>query len=256
MKKEVEIRNAVLNIHHAEILRDAPTIIFLHDSLGCIKLWRDFPERLARATNCNYLVYDRQGYGGSDPFFTAERKKDYLETEADVLNKLLEKKGIDDAILFGHSDGGSIALIAAAKYPERISAVIAEAPHIFVEEFTLKGLRDWLAVYRSSNNLKERLQKYHGDKTDAVVDAWTRTWLAEEYRDWNIEHFMEEITCPVLIIQGTNDEFGSLAQVEAIINQVSGPAEQFILPDIGHSPHKEAAEPVLERSKNFIHAIR
>lgn len=228
-----------------------PTIVFLHDSLGCIQLWRDFPNQLADATSCNLLVYDRQGYGASDAFGPETRDSSYLEKEADFLDALLAQLNIEQAILFGHSDGGSIAIIAAAKYPARISAVISEAAHLFVEEITLNGIREAVTAYEHTA-LKRRLERYHGTKTDAVFWAWAGTWLNEAYRDWNIEHFVQHITCPVLVIQGVQDEFGSMRQVTAITNHTAGHTESMILDDTGHNPHREKPEMVLQRCISFI----
>ncbi|PZF70769.1 alpha/beta fold hydrolase [Taibaiella soli] len=243
-----------LSIKH--IIGDSkrPTIIFLHDSLGCITLWRDFPTQLGTLTNCNVLVYDRKGYGESAPFTDVPRDNNYLEKEADVLNLLIEKLQITDAILFGHSDGGSIALIAAGKYPEHIKAVITEGAHVFVEDVTLRGIREAVTAYETTN-LKEKLQKYHGDKTEAVFQAWAGTWLTDTFRLWNIEHFLPQIKCPVLVIQGAQDEYGTLAQVTSIVHQAGGIAESFIVPGIGHTPHKEAKEQVLMQVADFVKYI-
>ena len=228
-----------------------PVLVFLHDSLGCIRLWRDFPEKLAQATGCTALIYDRQGYGQSSPFESINRGPDYLEQEADVLERLLEKLQIPQAILFGHSDGGSIALIAASKYKSRVKAIITEGAHVFVEEITLAGIREAVESYQTTN-LPQKLQKYHGAKTEAVFCAWTDTWLSASFRSWNIEYFLPSILCPALIIQGEKDEYGTLAQVKAVVQQAQGPVQQLILPDIGHTPHREAPEQVLEKSAHFI----
>lgn len=244
--------HAALQVQYHASGTAAPTLVFLHDSLGCITLWRDFPGRLAAATGCAVLVYDRQGYGQSPGFSERDtRDNTYLEKEADVLERLLAAYHINEAILFGHSDGASIALITAAKYPARIKAVISEAAHIFVEEVTLKGVRAAVTAYHTTN-LRERLQRYHGIKTDAVFSAWTDTWLSEAYRDWTIESFLTRIQCPVLVIQGTQDEYGTLAQVRGIVSGVGERAETLIIPAIGHTPHKEAKEIVLKRSAAFI----
>lgn len=249
--EQLVVKNIALTIQHIHIADNRPTIIFLHDSLGCIELWRDFPQALGKATNCNVVVYDRQGYGKSAPFGIAERNNDYMELEANVLNDLIMKLGIKDVILFGHSDGGSIALIAAGKYPQNIRAVITEGAHIFVEEITLQGIRAGAEAYRTTN-LKERLQKYHGDKTEAMFWAWAKTWLTDKFRTWNIESFLPHIQCPVLVIQGDKDEYGTEAQVDGIVNQTSGEAVKLIIPEIGHTPHKEARETVLKESAGFI----
>lgn len=228
-----------------------PTLVFLHDSLGCIQLWRDFPEKLAVATQCNAFLYDRRGYGQSSSFGPEERSASYLEEEAHTLAQVLQKAGIRQAILFGHSDGGSIALVAAAEYPGLIKGIITEGAHVFVEEITLAGIREAVAAYQTTP-LPQKLAKYHGDKTERVFRAWTNTWLSPAFRNWNIEKYLPEIKCPALIIQGEEDEYGTEAQVNRIVQQSGGEAEKWMIPGIGHSPHKEAPEEVLERSSRFI----
>lgn len=249
MMKEKVINGMVIS--YSKKYADRPTLVFLHDSLGCIELWRDFPEKLAEATKCNLVIYDRLGYGKSGPMAAQLRPTNYLEIEADILNNLLIELEIENAILFGHSDGGSIALIGASKYPTKIKAVIAEAAHIFVEEITLKGIYVAIEKYRTTN-LAERLARYHGDKVESLFNAWTKTWTRNDYRDWNIEHFLTSIRCPLLIIQGEADEYGTLAQVKKTIDQVSGKPQKYIIPGIGHTPHKEVPELILERCKDFI----
>ena len=228
-----------------------PTIVFLHDSLGCVELWRDFPKQIAEVSQCNILIYDRLGYGKSNPMSTYVRPVNYLELEADVLNTILEKLKIENPILFGHSDGGSIALIAASKYPQRIKMVICEAAHIFVEEITLNGIREAVVAYQNTN-LPERLQKYHGNKTEAIFKAWTETWLRVDFRNWNIENLLHKIKSPLLFIQGEKDEYGTLDQVRKTINAVSGKTEKYIIPNVGHTPHKEAPKTVLDKIAAFI----
>lgn len=254
---QLSLKNRVGNIYvsYHERYPNRPTIVFLHDSLGCIELWRDFPKKLSDLSSCNFLVYDRQGYGKSSTFATLKRNIEYLEVEADILKEILEVLHIKEAILFGHSDGGSIALIAAAKYPSPIIGIITEGAHIFVEELTLQGIQDAVKTYHGTN-LKERLQKYHGEKTEAMFSAWTTTWLSDEFKFWNIENFLTHITCPVLVIQGENDEYGSGKQVDGIINQVSGNASKIIIPFVGHTPHKEAEELVLNNSADFISQLK
>ena len=254
MTKNIYLNNSILKVSHTIVSEDRPTLIFLHDSLGCIELWRDFPQLVGEATRCNVLVYDRQGYGKSSPLGNIDRENNYLEVEADVLNELIEKLSIKSAILFGHSDGGSIALIAAAKYPEKIICVITEGAHIFVEDITLQGIKVAVEAYRTTN-LHQKLTKYHSNKTDAVFWAWANTWLSEEFKPWTIEHFLPHIKCPVLVIQGEEDEYGSLAQVDGIISQIAGETQKYIIPLIGHTPHKEAKELVLAQTVAFINQI-
>lgn len=240
-----------IKILHDQRFENRPTIIFLHDSLGCIELWRDFPGRLGEMTGCNVFVYDRLGYGKSGPFTESVRTNDYMEIEADRLNEILTRLNIEEAILFGHSDGGSIALIAASKYPLVIGGIITEGAHIFVEDITLEGINEAADKYRSTD-LPHKLRKYHGENTEAMFSAWTDTWRRESFRSWNIEHVLPSIECPSLIIQGENDEYGTLLQVESIVKQTTGQSRSLILPGVGHTPHKAAVEEVLRQSAAFI----
>ena len=228
-----------------------PTIVFLHDSLGCITLWRDFPERLAEALGCNALAYDRRGYGGSSPFGPELRTSGYLEDEADVLMRVLEACGGAQAVLFGHSDGGSIALVAAARWPDVIAAVVTEGAHVFVEDLTLAGIREARSALRTTD-LRERLQRHHGERTDGVISAWIDTWLSPEFRDWSIARYLPSIRCPVLVLQGAEDEFGTPDQVRAIAEGVSGSARAQLIPDVGHTPHRAAPEEVLRLTTAFL----
>lgn len=233
---------------------DKPTIIFLHDSLGCIELWRDFPEKMSQETGFNVLVYDRQGYGKSCSFIYEKRDKQYLDLEADILNDLMAYWGLNDAILFGHSDGGTISLIMAGKYPEKVKAVITEGCHIFVDDLTIKGIN--AAVYQYENsNLRERIARYHGDKTEMIYKLWVDTWREPSYADWSIEYLLPNIECKTLVIQGYNDEFGTEAQVDGIVKAVPGLGEKWMIEGVGHNPHKEVPELVLEKSKKFLKNI-
>ncbi|MET3538677.1 alpha/beta fold hydrolase [Chryseobacterium limigenitum] len=252
--KIIDVQGKKLYIEYNNSFENKPTIVFLHDSLGCTKLWRNFPTQLSEATQCNVLVYDRLGYGKSFPMFSHERENNYMELEADLLNELLEELNINSAILFGHSDGGTIVLIAASKYPEKVKAVICEAGHIFVEDITIKGVSDAFEVYKTTD-LPERLAKYHGDKVPMMVKAWTEIWLSGRFKSWNIEYLLKNITSPLLFIQGETDEYGTLEQVEKTINQVSGSSEKYIIPDVGHTPHKEVPKLVLNKSVEFINKI-
>jgi pimeloyl-ACP methyl ester carboxylesterase len=229
-----------INYFHSQQFPNRPTIIFLHDSLGCVELWRDFPQIIGEKTKCNVFIYDRFGYGKSSPFVSEKRENDYMELEADFLNEIIEKLQLENCILFGHSDGGSIALIAAAKYPKNNKGIITEGAHIFVEDITLEGIRAAKELYQTTN-LKEKLEKYHGNNTQALFEAWTETWLHPQFYDWNIEHFLPSILCPTFVFQGVDDEFGSIDQVEGI-EKGCPQTKFFIIPDAKHSPHKEAKE--------------
>jgi len=229
---------------------DGTTLVFLHEGLGSIGQWRDFPSRLSERTGLRALVYDRWGYGNSEPF-TLPRGTGYLHDEALVaLPAVLEACRVGKAILVGHSDGGSIALIHASRHPDGVLAVITEAAHVFVEEVTLAGIREAVEAY-AKTDLGKRLARYHGDKTDLVFRGWADTWLSPAFRDWNIEDCLPGVRCPVLIIQGTADPYGTPAQVCAIERQISGRAEPLIV-RCGHTPHAEAREEVLEAMAGFI----
>lgn len=253
-RKIIDVRGKKLYTEYTNLFKNRPVLVFLHDSLGCTQLWRDFPEQLATAVQCNVLVYDRLGYGKSYLMLTHERENNYMELEADVLNDLLDILGIEEAILFGHSDGGTIALITAARYPEKVKAVICEAGHIFVEDVTVKGVKESLTAYQTTN-LAERLAKYHGDKVEMIVKAWTEIWLSKQFRNWNIESLLKKIQAPLLFIQGEKDEYGTLDQVEKTVSQVSGSAVRFIIPEAGHTPHKEMPDVVLQKCAGFINRV-
>ncbi|WP_103867358.1 alpha/beta fold hydrolase [Aquimarina sp. I32.4] len=243
-----------LSINPTFLLPEKATVIFLHDSLGCIELWRDFPNHIALKTGLNILSYDRQGYGKSAPFSTSKRDIDYLKNEAIILEKIINNLNLKNVILFGHSDGGSIALLAAALFPEKINAIITEGAHVFVEPETIEGIKKAVIAYKNTN-LKEKLTQYHQDNTEAVFSMWTETWLSEQYESWNIEKYLHKIQCPSLIIQGEKDEYGTIDQVHSIVNNTSGNSASLIIPNIGHTPHKESPEIILEKVTEFINTL-
>ncbi len=234
--------------------RDRPTLVFLHEGLGNIEHWRGFPEALCRRSGLPGVVYDRRGYGGSDPL-EGPWPVDYLMEESTVhLPAVLDGCGAGEAVPVGHSDGGTIALIAAATLGPRIRGAVTEAAHIFVEPVTLAGIRRAVDAFETGA-LKEKLRKYHGNRTESVFRRWSDTWLSPGFRDWNIESLLPRITCPVLAVQGTSDEYGSAAQVEGIGAGVSGPVKTAMIPDRGHSPHVEAAEIVLDLIDGFLRGL-
>lgn len=229
----------------------APTLIFLHEGLGCVALWRDFPQQLAQATGCGALIYSRAGYGASSPA-PLPRPITYLHAEAEVLRAIIEQLGIQETILIGHSDGASIALLYAASKPlPGLAGLILEAPHVFVEPITLAGITAAAELYRTTN-LRSRLARYHGDRTDDVFWGWHDAWQQPEFHDWNIEALLPAITAPILLIQGQDDEYGTAAQLETIKQQASGPVEIMLLPNCGHTPHQEQPARVLAEMTTFI----
>jgi len=244
---------------HAQRIEPAsargPTLVFLHEGLGSIGQWKDFPTRLCQACTLPGLVYERWGFGRSEPL-TEPRRNDYLHHEAlDSLPAVLERCDITEPpILIGHSDGGTIALLFAAAFPERPRAIITEAAHVFIEEVTLSGIRAAKELYETTD-LRRRLALYHGPNTDAVFRGWCDTWLREDFRHWNIIAELPRITCPALILQGGDDEYGTPAQIETIAAAVSGPVETVLLPDCAHLPHHQARERVLVLMQRFIQKV-
>ncbi len=233
----------------------APTLVFLHEGLGCLAMWRDFPARVVSATGCGAFVYSRAGYGDSAPLERA-RTLSYLHDEARLLPAVLRAMDIERFILIGHSDGASIALLyASSSATSGTLGLVLEAPHIFVEDITIEGIKRTGELYRSTD-LAQRLARYHGDQTNAVFWGWYDTWLSPAFRTWNIEACLPGVSCPVLILQGEDDEYGSENQVEAITSQVSGPVELVMLPNCGHTPHRDQQTRVAKAMVDFIKQLR
>ena len=229
---------------------DAPWLVFLHEGLGSIDQWRDFPLKAATATGLNALSYDRQGHGRSDGF-TEPRPIDYHAREAALLAELLIALGVTHAIPFGHSDGGTIALLFAAREPKTTAALVIEAAHVGVEEAAQRGIVAARAQF-DAGPLREGLHAYHGDKVDAMFAAWADTWLSPAFAEWSITEEIRDVTCPTLIIQGAKDHYATPGHVEVIAAGVGGPAETWLIPGVGHSPHREAEADVLERVARFV----
>jgi pimeloyl-ACP methyl ester carboxylesterase len=232
--------------------RDAPPLVFLHEGLGSAALWGDFPDRLAATTGSGALIYSRYGFGRSEPL-REPRTPDYLEREAlDALPAVLEGRGIERPVLIGHSDGATIALIHAAAGRWPVRGLVLEAPHVFVEDVTIRGIERARAEY-DAGRLRGKLQPCH-ENVDATFRGWADLWLLPEFRDWNIERTLAGIHCPVLVIQGEEDRYGTAAQLEAIERRASGPVETMMLASCGHAPHAEQPEVVLAAMARFIGA--
>ncbi len=233
---------------------ESPTLVFLHDALGSIAQWKGFPASLVQATGLKGLVYDRWGYGLSEPL-ELPRPKTYLDREAtQFLPAVLKACQIDKPILIGHSDGGTIALLYSAAFPHKTVACITEAAHVFVEDITLSGIRATVQAWKSTE-LPERLAKYHGKKTETVFRGWSETWLRGDFRDWSMLDRLGQITCPLLVVQGTDDEYGTAAQVEAIVQGTNGEATPVFIADCGHNPHAQASDVTLKAMARFIGAV-
>lgn len=242
-----------LFLHKQWMKEGTPLLVFLHEGLGSIRQWKDFPGLLAERVHCPALLYDRYGYG-----LSGERKEpfqsDFLHDEAiRSLPALFESLGIADCpkILVGHSDGGTIALIHAGAHPAHILGVISEAAHVLVEADTRNGILQTKEEY-GKGRMRELLKRYHGERTDALVYGWISNWLSEESRTWNVEAFLSKIVCPVLAIQGDEDHFGSYAQMASIQKYTRGKTTLLYLSGCGHIPHQQEKETVVEAMAEFI----
>jgi len=246
--RAVRIEHQWLNAHWV----DAPLFVFLHEGLGSVAMWRDYPQQLCNALGIRGLVYSRPGYGQSTPREADERwAPDFMHRQAhEVLPALLKALCVQEAPwLFGHSDGGSIALLYATRQPT--AGIIILAPHIMVEDISVSSIAQAKAAYESTD-LRQRLARYHAD-VDSAFWGWNRIWLAPEFRSWSIEHELATITCPVLAIQGVDDEYGSLAQIRNIQRHV--PHTQLLeLPHCGHSPHRDQPQALTQACLNFLRA--
>ncbi len=228
---------------------DSPTIVMLHEGLGSIAMWRDFPQQVANATGCDVLVYSRYGYGNSAPI-ERDHEVDYMHKEAlESLPELLDQLNITNPILFGHSDGGSIALIHAGGAHRDLSGVIVMAPHVLVEELSVTGIAATREAYMNTS-LREKLGRYHAN-VDSAFWGWCNIWLHPEFRQWNIEHYLHSIECPVLAIQGVDDEYASMDQID-IIGRKAKDCRLLKLTQCGHSPHKDQPMAVLKGVADFV----
>ncbi len=229
-----------------------PVIVFLHEGLGSISMWREFPERVVARACCSAIVYSRYGYGNSEVFH-GERQVDYMHQEALlVLPELLRKLAVNNPILLGHSDGGSIALIYAGTRVSKESpkALILLAPHVFVEDLTVQSIAAAKTAFETTD-LAEKLARHHKDPA-ATFWGWNRIWLHPEFRNWDIEEFLPRIICPVLAIQGVQDEYGTFAQLDSIERLVPRGVERVKLENCRHSPHRDQKDRVVEAIGTFV----
>ena len=229
--------------------RGAPTLVFLHEGLGSLAMWRDFPRKAAAVTGCAAVVYSRYGYGRSD-VLGEPRGVDYMHVEAlEVLPELLARLEVPDPVLLGHSDGASIALIHAAAHPE-VRGLVLMAPHVFVEDLSVKSIAEAKTAFEATD-LPEKLGRYHADAAK-TFRGWNDIWLHPDFRAWNIEDCLPRVRCPVLAIQGFDDEYGTMAQLEAIARQAGGPVELLRLADCRHSPQRDQPAVVIEAMSRFV----
>ena len=244
--------------HRLEVVRipaarpGRPELVFLHEGLGSVALWRDFPARVAAATGCAAVVYSRWGYGASDPL-VGDRPVRFMHDEAMLaLPELLDRLEVQRPVLVGHSDGGSIALIHAAAAGRPVAGLVVMAPHVMVEDLSVTSIAAARVAYETTD-LRARLARYHQD-VDGAFRGWNRVWLDPDFRSWSIEALLPAIGCPVLAIQGRQDEYGTLAQIEKIAAAVPG-TELLALDGCGHSAHRDRPDLVLAAIERFVDRI-
>lgn len=230
--------------------RDLP-ILMLHEGLGSVSMWGDFPERLAASTGNSVFAWSRQGHGASDPL-SRRRDPDYMHREADLLPRVMDALRVERAHLFGHSDGGSIALIAAAIASERVASLVLEAPHVFVEKKTTDSIAKVKSAY-DDGDLGRKLARHHRD-ADHVFSSWNNIWLDPRFRNWNIEADLESIRCPALLIQGHEDEYATFEQLHRVA-AVVGNSSTVALPSCRHSPHRDQPGAVLSATTKFLRRV-
>ncbi len=228
-----------------------PYLLFLHEGLGSTAMWKKFPGMLCKETGYPGLLYDRLGHGRSSALM-APRRINYLHEHAlfelpEVIGQLIPQQRF---FLIGHSDGGSISLIHASQKPDLLMGIISEAAHVFVDSKTLQGIRATAHDFQAGE--LNGLFKYHGEKTTDVFNAWHRTWLSDWFKSWNIEYVLPSIECPGLVVQGTQDPYGTTAQVRAIASGVSAPVQIEMIAGCGHTPHHESQEQVVSLISEFI----
>jgi len=235
--------------------RGAPALVFLHEGLGSIRQWRDFPAKVAAATGCRALVYDRYGYGQSDVLVEPRRSVRFMHDEAlRFLPALLERLEVDNPLLVGHSDGASIALIhAGAGYAVR--AVVAMAPHVFIEEICLSSIAAAKKTFETTD-VPARLGRYHRDARKTFY-GWADVWTEGNFKSWDIRgDYLPRIRCPVLAIQGYEDEYGTMAQLDEIARCVRAPCELLKLEHCGHTPFRDQPETTLAAVSGFIDRVK
>ena len=245
--------------HSLEVLRiraaqgRSPELVFLHEALGSVSHWRNFPERVAQATGCPVTVYSRYGSGNSD-LLEGPRGPRFMHDEALlVLPDLLSQLRIENPILVGHSDGGSIAIIYAGAH-DLVRGLVLMAPHVFVEDLSVASIAEAKVAFESTD-LAEKLARHHRDAARTFW-GWNDIWLLPEFRSWNIEEYLPRITCPTLVIQGLDDQYGTMAQLEAIRRESGGPVEVLALEDCKHSPQRDQPDAVAKAIVKFVEKVR
>lgn len=230
----------------------APTLVFLHEGLGSASIWKDFPRQLADRLGYGALVYSRFGYGNSDPC-TLPRSLEYMHEEGlSVLPKVIEAAGLENYFLVGHSDGGSIALIYAGGVESKgLQGVVTLAAHVICEQVCVRSIAT-LRENHQMGKLREKLLRIHGENVDCAFWGWVNAWLDPAFMDWNIEEYLPTLKVPLLAIQGSEDQYGTTAQLRSIEQNSGGPVETLLLPDCRHNPHHDQFEKTLSACTRFI----
>lgn len=238
------------------VLSNSPPVVLLHDSLGCVELWRDFPAQLAQALGREVIAYDRLGYGRSTALSELPSLKFIDEEAATTFPAICRDLGLEQVVLFGHSVGGGMAIAIASIHSKSglCSCVITESAQAFVEERTKDGIRKAKEYFRDPSHL-EKLTKYHGKKAQWVLDAWTESWLDPKFESWSLQPHLSNVTCPVLAIHGDKDEYGSCAFPRLITDSVQGHSQAVVLEGFGHVPHREDSVAVLDTVANFLSEV-
>jgi pimeloyl-ACP methyl ester carboxylesterase len=242
-------------VWHGPHAERAPTLVLLHEGLGCVAAWRAWPGELARASGCGVLVYSRWGYGDSDPV-DLPRPLTYMHDEGLVtLREVLDAAAVKDCVLVGHSDGASIALIASGSgsVDARVRGLALMAPHVFCEDVSVAAITRARDAYRHGD-LRSKLARYHSGNVDGAFWGWNRAWLDPDFKQWNIEEYLPGVTVPTLVVQGADDPYGTIAQVDAIERGVRGAFTRLVLPDCGHAPWREKPEATTAAIVSFAKA--
>ena len=234
-----------------EAASEGAPLLMLHDSLGCVALWRDFPEEACKRLNRQVIAYDRLGFGQSDSRSGPPSPR-FVEEEAEHVFPLLrEALELKQLALLGHSVGGGMAVNIAARFPEACEALVTVASQAFVEDRTVTGIEEAKRQFEDPAQF-ERLEKYHGDNARWVLDAWTGVWLSQEFADWSLFDVLPLVTCPLLAVHGESDEYGSARFPQSIAEKAGGPSSMLILEDCGHIPHREQPQALLDAVAQFL----
>ncbi|KAA0011378.1 alpha/beta hydrolase [Billgrantia pellis] len=235
----------------AEALPGRCPIVLLHDSLGCVALWRDFPERLARRTGRPVVAYDRLGYGRSDPHVGRQPSSFIADEPRQALAAVCERLGLERFVLLGHSVGGCMAVHAAGVHADACEALVTMGAQAFIEPCTLAGIREAERAFADPEQMA-RLARYHGDKAEWVLRSWVDNWHSEAFREWRLDDALRQVRCPTLALHGEDDEYGSPEQPARIKALTAGPSVAQLLADCGHVPHRECPERLLDALQPFL----